>query len=535
MIGIVFASLFWGDAAHAQTRAEYDQIVSEAQAKVSAAQEALLQAQEANLQAIADGQQIQSRIQTAQQDLLDAQEQYETALILDPNWIRPTKEIQVAEQIPHTIQVPHTEIVRETLLVPRTITTVVPGALTAKVYNMSGYNNAPPLPGENRLVSTQTVANINYQWGGGYILNTWLSEDTIVKFTGYINIPSTGTYTFYAPADDGVMLLIDGVMIINDWYDKGGGGSIVNTALTQGQHEITLWYYENGGGAWVQFYVQTTEGMFIVPASWFGEQTITETVYDEVVTYREVTTYTEEIIYETVWHTETVPDLDAEQPQVQNPELLIILNNKQQYLDQATADQVENSSIIEVTSLNVQTKQQELDVAQSELEAIPPFRELPPTPSPSEEPTKEPEEAQPEPLPTPEQTEPTLQPEQNEPQDSTVEQAQEQLEERAEANDTGVLPYTLADAVAEIQAEETLAVLSDPTAMATALSEGVSETIAFVGELFTDPAKTVTETLNKVSQAGLDMTDDQREKAQEVIIPAIIATQIASVVVGRMK
>jgi hypothetical protein len=227
--------------------------------------------------------------------------------------------------------------------------------------------------------------------------------------------------------------------------------------------------------------------------------------------------------------------MDAIQPEIQDPDLLLIVNQKQTNLDNLVQDQIENSGIIEVTSNDVSIKQQELNVAQSELEAIPPFRELPPTPTPSEEPTKEPEATQPEPLPTPEQTEPTVQPEQPQDTPTAIEQAQEQLEERATVNDTGVLPYTLADAVTEIQAEETLAVLTDPSAMATALSEGVSETIAFVGELFTDPAKTVTEVFKNVSQAGLDMSEDQREKAQEVIVPVVIVSQIASMMVGRIK
>lgn len=511
--------------------------MAEAKAKVSAAQEALLQAEQANKQAIADGEQIHQSIEDAKNKLSLAQNEYATALILDPNWIRPTKEIQVSEQVATTIQVPHTSTITETTLVPRTITTVIPGGLTAQSYNMQGYNNAPPLPGTDRLVSTQTVSNINFNWGGGQILNSGLYEDVIVKFTGYITTPSTGTYALYAPGDDGIKVLIDDELVINDWYDKGGGGSVVNKHLTQGQHTFTLWFYENGGGANVWFYwtIPGGTGLSIVPASAFGTQTITETVYDEVTTSREVITYTEEIIYETVWHTEIVPDPEAEQPRINNPELLLIVTRRQEELNAFIDAQSKNAGIIEVTSQDVSTKQQELNVAQSELEAIPPFRELPPTPTPSTEPTAEPEETQQQPIPEPEQTEPTVQPEQNEPQVSVEEQAQEQLSDRAEANDTGVLPYTLADAVTEIQAEEILTTLSDPSAMATALSEGVSETIAFVGELFTDPAKTVTEVLKNVSQAGLDMSDDQREKAQEVIVPVVIVSQIASMMVGRIK
>lgn len=528
-------TVFWGTPAHGQTREEYNQIVAEAEAKLSAAQNALQQAEQAYLEAVQRGQSLQTEIDLARQGLQIAQTNYEQLLMLDPNWVRPTKEIEVSEQVEHIIQVPHSNIIREVTLVPREVTTLVPGGLTAKSYNMYGYNNAPPLPTEDRLVKTETVENINFNWGGGMILNSGLYEDVIVKFTGNIQIPTTGTYGFYAPGDDGIKLIIDENTIINDWFDKGGGGSTTSLYLTEGSHTITLWFYENGGGANVWLYwAKPGYGYEIVPSSQFGTQTVTETVYDEVVTYREEITYTEQIIYETVWHTETVLDMDAIQPEIQNPELLVIVNERQANLDTLTQAQIENSGIIEVASQDVLTKQQELDVAQSELEAIPPFRELPPTPTPSEEPTEEPEETQPQPIPEPEQTVPPVQPEQ-EPEVSVEEQAQEQLEERALANDTGVLPYTVADAVTEIQAEEVLEALTDPTALAGAISEGIAETAAFVGELLTEPGKAVAEVFKNVSQAGLDMSDDQREKAQEVIIPAIIATQIASVVVGRIK
>jgi hypothetical protein len=630
--------VFWASPAHAQTREEYDQVVAEAEAKVSAAQNALQQAEQAYLEAVQRGQSLQTEIDLARQGLQIAQTNYEQLLMLDPNWVRPTKDIQVSEQVPHTVQVsntttieetaliprtiqvphtetiqtitqvprtivvphtetitevtqvprtilvPHTETVREVTLVPREVTTLIPGGLTAKSYNMYGYNNAPPLPGENRLVSTLNVPNINYDWGGGQILNSGLYEDVIVNFSGNIQIPSTGTYGFYAPGDDGIKLIIDNNTIINDWYDKGGGGSTTSLYLTEGSHTITLWFYENGGGANVWLYwAKPGYGWEIVPSSSFGTQTVTETVYDEVVTYtdvttyteeivydqvinyidvityteevvydevieytdvttyteetvydsvttyRDVTTYTEEVIYETVWHTETVPDMDAVQPEIQNPELLLIVNERQANLDSATDAQIENSSIIEVTSQNVLTKQQELNVAQSELEAIPPFRELPPTPEKTTEPTPEPTENVIEPLPEPEQTSTPEAP------TTAVEQAQAELEQRAEQNDTGVLPYTLADAVTEVQAEEVLAVLTDPTALAEAFSEGVGQTVAFVGELLTDPGKAISAVLENVSQAGLDMTDDQREKAQEVIVPVVIVSQIASMMVGRIK
>jgi hypothetical protein len=81
----------------------------------------------------------------------------------------------------------------------------------------------------------------------------------------------------------------------------------------------------------------------------------------------------------------------------------------------------------------------------------------------------------------------------------------------AEAGETP-MPFTLADAVTEVQTE---AFLADP-----------------LGAVF---EVDVTELLSNFSELGMDMTDDQREKAQEVIIPVVIASQIAGAVIRRNK
>jgi hypothetical protein len=81
----------------------------------------------------------------------------------------------------------------------------------------------------------------------------------------------------------------------------------------------------------------------------------------------------------------------------------------------------------------------------------------------------------------------------------------------AEAGET-TMPFTLADAVTEVQTE---AFLADP-----------------LGAVFAvDPV----ELLSNFSELGMDMTDDQREKAQEVIVPVIIVSQIAGAVIRRNK
>jgi hypothetical protein len=87
-----------------------------------------------------------------------------------------------------------------------------------------------------------------------------------------------------------------------------------------------------------------------------------------------------------------------------------------------------------------------------------------------------------------------------------------EFNDRANSAGETAMPFTLADAVTEVQTE---AFLADP-----------------LGAVFAvDPL----ELLSNFSELGMDMTDDQREKAQEVIVPVIIVSQIAGAVIRRNK
>ena len=146
--------------------------------------------------------------------------------------------------------------------------------LTAQVYNVQGQNNAPYIPEGASPILTTTVSNIDFQWGGGAVAGSNRSDDVIVRYTGSILTNTTQDISFYAPADDGVKLYIDGVLIINDWYDKGGGGTTSEpVSFTAGiPKTIELMYYENGGGAWVQLNWNQSGSMQVVPAEAFTSQ-----------------------------------------------------------------------------------------------------------------------------------------------------------------------------------------------------------------------------------------------------------------------
>ena len=143
--------------------------------------------------------------------------------------------------------------------------------LTAYVWNISGQNASPTLPDGLQPVVTTTVNNINYNWGRGSVLGG-PSEDVMVQFTGYITSPTTQDISLLATADDGTRLYLDGTLITDDWVDKGGGGTTSSPIHFEANvpKQITLWYYENGGGAAVYLYWDQSGQMSIVPASAFS-------------------------------------------------------------------------------------------------------------------------------------------------------------------------------------------------------------------------------------------------------------------------
>jgi outer membrane biosynthesis protein TonB len=91
----------------------------------------------------------------------------------------------------------------------------------------------------------------------------------------------------------------------------------------------------------------------------------------------------------------------------------------------------------------------------------------------------------------------------------SIAKALEEFGDRIKENASAPMPYTLADATTEVATE---AFLSDPI--------GAISDIDF-------------EKLLSPSEWGKDMTDDQREKAQEVVVPVIIAGNIVAAAMTR--
>jgi hypothetical protein len=474
--------------------------------------------------AILNKQVKQQAVLNAQEALDAAQLQYDTALIPDPFWIHPTQEVA------YTREVAYTEMVPMTVTVPRTTTTVV-GGVTAQVYNRQGYNNAPPLPrGNETPSSTQIVSNINFSWGDGRVLNVF-HDDVMVKFSGNLLVPVDGYYSFYTPADDGTKLTIAGMNLIDDWYDKGGGGSISEQVWIRAGilYPFTLYYYENGGGANVSFYYYTPEqGFQIVPAAWLGNSVVTETTYEQVTVYEEVIRYRTETYYVE----ELIPGVTA--PLVNDPELLVALNDKQdslydaqedlsasaqqeqdaqQVYDTSVSEQSEKAGIIVVASNDVTNKQENVYIAQQELEAIPPFREPTPTPEETKKPIEKPTEVIIEPIPEPNTPTPTETPELPvnvdtvDPQELTPAEVTELISVANEilaSSEQGSPEYEQALEALFVAAEADDIQLDESLAAIPGLSAAV-DAINFIGNV------------------GSDMSPKVREQSEKVVIASVVA------------
>jgi hypothetical protein len=73
-----------------------------------------------------------------------------------------------------------------------------------------------------------------------------------IKFAGYINITTPGTYTFYTTSDDGSKLYIDGFtngnLVVNNDYLQGPTERSGTKSLTAGRHAIYITFFNAGGG-----------------------------------------------------------------------------------------------------------------------------------------------------------------------------------------------------------------------------------------------------------------------------------------------
>ena len=158
---------------------------------------------------------------------------------------------------------------------------VAPG-LRADIYTGINRNGNPPTRSDTAYTfcKTITVTHIDKDWGNGDIEGCG-GEFVMIHYRGYITYPTNKQVWFYANADDGFYMSINGQNVINDWSLKGCSGlatSLFN--FTGGQsYVIDAWMYEWGGGACNTLFYQPVNGngWTVAPPSFFTQQAVART------------------------------------------------------------------------------------------------------------------------------------------------------------------------------------------------------------------------------------------------------------------
>lgn len=99
-------------------------------------------------------------------------------------------------------------------------------------------------------ILSRTDATVNFNWSTGTPDPAVPADQFSVRWSGWVQAPSSGQFNFFVTADDGLRLWIDGVLIIDFWIDQGFIERSGSARLqADHKHDIRLEYYENAGAA----------------------------------------------------------------------------------------------------------------------------------------------------------------------------------------------------------------------------------------------------------------------------------------------
>jgi hypothetical protein len=101
-------------------------------------------------------------------------------------------------------------------------------------------------------LSSGTVSTVGLAYSNG-VLNSGRTDALIVRFHGFINIPTAGYYSFGGQADDGIRIKLGNTPVVDSWIESGGAFRSGTVYLSAGVVAVEVMYYENGGGEMVNF------------------------------------------------------------------------------------------------------------------------------------------------------------------------------------------------------------------------------------------------------------------------------------------
>jgi len=98
-------------------------------------------------------------------------------------------------------------------------------------------------------VGGRVDATVNFDWASSAPAPGVTTDNFSVRWTGLVQAPVSGSYTFTTIADDGVRLWVNGQLLIDNWVDQAETArtSAPLTLAAGAQYDIRMEYYEHGG------------------------------------------------------------------------------------------------------------------------------------------------------------------------------------------------------------------------------------------------------------------------------------------------
>jgi uncharacterized protein YgiM (DUF1202 family) len=122
-------------------------------------------------------------------------------------------------------------------------------SLNNGVWTAQYYNN-PNLAGSPTLIQSENTPSHN--WGAGSPVASIGADNFSARWTS-VQTLDAGNYTVTIRVDDGVRLIVDGVVYINEWHTANSATYTATFGLNAGQHSFVIEYYEAGGNAFLEY------------------------------------------------------------------------------------------------------------------------------------------------------------------------------------------------------------------------------------------------------------------------------------------
>lgn len=128
-----------------------------------------------------------------------------------------------------------------------------PQEYAVQYWNTPGAATAPVIP-TSAPDATASEAEIVHDWGGGSPDVAIAADKFVGRWTKTENLPG-GVYRFSGTSDDGIRIYVDDVLVLDKWKDQNEPFA-VDTPIAGGSRKVVVEYYENMGGAQLQFAYQ---------------------------------------------------------------------------------------------------------------------------------------------------------------------------------------------------------------------------------------------------------------------------------------